>query len=235
MRYQNPELREILAGEYVLGTLHGAARRRFERLLREDATLRQSVEAWERRLNPLAEALSPVEPPPKVWQALQARIAPPMAIRPTLWYRIEFWRPFGLITSALALILLLYLGLAPSPELPPSYVAVLIDSQAQSVWLVSATKQSRQITIEVLKPQPISADKAFELWALLGVGQAPRSLGLIPGSGRKTITLPTQAGKALADTIALAVSLEPAGGSPTGVATGPVLYQGAWLSLGEKN
>ncbi|MBI4639603.1 MAG: anti-sigma factor [Candidatus Tectomicrobia bacterium] len=234
MRYHNPELREILAGEYMLGTLHGAARRRFEQLLREDAALRQSVEAWERRLNPLAEALQPVEPPQKVWQTLQQRIALPMAIRPSFWYRIEFWRPFGLITSAVALILLLYLRLAPSPELPPSYVAIISDSQGQPVWLVSVTKRSRQMTIEVLKPQQISLDKAFELWAV-PKGQVPRSLGLIPSSGSQIITLPTQAGKALVDVIALAVSLEPTGGSPTGVATGPVLYQGAWLPLGEKN
>lgn len=39
--------------------------------------------------------------------------------------------------------------------------------------------------------------------------------------------LATQAGESLSGIPALAVSLEPPGGSPTGQPTGPVLYSGA--------
>ena len=40
------------------------------------------------------------------------------------------------------------------------------------------------------------------------------------------VNLPTPAGQALQNIPALAVSLEPPGGSPTGLPTGPVLYSG---------
>lgn len=49
MKYDNDELRNKLAGEYVLGTLHGYARARFESLLKYDANLRRIVADWSNR------------------------------------------------------------------------------------------------------------------------------------------------------------------------------------------
>jgi len=67
----------------------------------------------------------------------------------------------------------------------------------------------------------VQADKALELWAVPPKG-APRSLGLISANGTTIV----KKGKVLVDTAALAVSLEPPGGSPTGAPTGPVLWAG---------
>src|SRR3989442_2452755 len=67
----------------------------------------------------------------------------------------------------------------------------------------------------------LEANRALELWALPGSG-APRSLGLISASGATVV----KKGKVLEGATGLAVSLEPAGGSPTGAPTGPVLYVG---------
>lgn len=231
MRYDNPELRQILAGEYVLGTLQGAARRRFERLLQADLDLQQLVESWEQRLNPLAESLLPVEPPPRVWQSVQRRIAPVQLERVTLWQRVHFWRGFALVSSALAVGLFLYLLLTPRPALVPTYIAVLHDTQARPIWLISAPASFHQLTIKVLESQSLQRDQAFELWVLPRGGQAPHSLGLLPPTGSITLAVPSPVEQLLPDALGLAVSLEPAGGSPTGLPTGPVLYQGVWLSL----
>jgi anti-sigma-K factor RskA len=59
------------------------------------------------------------------------------------------------------------------------------------------------------------------LWAVPGKG-APRSLGLISASGASVV----RKNKLPVGTAALAVSLEPPGGSTTGAPTGPVLYVG---------
>jgi anti-sigma factor RsiW len=63
MTSNGTDLRDCLAAEYVLGTLSGPARRRFERDLEQDDALRALVVAWEERLGTIATAL-PVEPPP---------------------------------------------------------------------------------------------------------------------------------------------------------------------------
>ena len=67
MNYRRPRLRTALAGEYVLGTMLGLARRRFEKLLNEDPVLRGEVESWQQNLAPLAESLPEQTPPPHVW------------------------------------------------------------------------------------------------------------------------------------------------------------------------
>jgi len=74
MRYDQPRLRDKLAAEYVLGTMTGRVRARFQRLFRYDATLRRDVTAWETRLAPLADLTSAVNPPARVWRAITARI-----------------------------------------------------------------------------------------------------------------------------------------------------------------
>jgi anti-sigma-K factor RskA len=74
VRYDQPQLRDKLAAEYVLGTMTGRVRARCQRLLRYDAALRRDVAAWETRLAPLADLTSAVNPPARVWRAITARI-----------------------------------------------------------------------------------------------------------------------------------------------------------------
>jgi anti-sigma-K factor RskA len=127
---------------------------------------------------------------------------------------------------------LLYIGLAPPPLAPsPNYIVVLNNPQGQPAWLVSADVRTGRLTIKTVHPQRLPANKAFELWMLPGGDQSPRSLGLIPVSGRRSVALPPPSTQVFAGAQGLAVSLEPAGGSPTGLPTGPVLYQGPLLSL----
>jgi anti-sigma-K factor RskA len=66
----------------------------------------------------------------------------------------------------------------------------------------------------------------YELWAL-PQGAAPKSLGVIPPGAIVRVPLPATAEELLTSIPALAVSLEPPGGSPTGQPTGPVLFSGS--------
>ena len=74
MNYARAELADRLASEYVLGTLQGGARRRFEALLPAHPMLRQAVTRWHDRLQPLARAIPPVAPAPAVWERIEARL-----------------------------------------------------------------------------------------------------------------------------------------------------------------
>jgi len=69
------------------------------------------------------------------------------------------------------------------------------------------------------------ATRSAELWVIAGDG-VPHSLGLLPaGGGRMPVSSANRARLAAGAT--LAVSLEPIGGSPTGLPTGPVVATGA--------
>ena len=219
MKYNDPELRQRLASEYVLGTLHGRARARFERLLRSDARLRDEVAAWQTRLMPLADAVPPVTPPPRVWRNIRTRIGMQVISR----WSLVFWRNLGLISTAAALMLAVYLAILPQRTPALTYVALINDTHAKPAWVVSA--RGSQLTIKSLAPHALAANQSLQLW-LLPSGAKPVSLGLVPLAGSKTAALPIQVSGQFAHASAVAISLEPAGGSPTGQPTGPVLYQG---------
>jgi anti-sigma-K factor RskA len=89
-----------LAAEYVVGTLHGRARRRFEAMARDDREVAAIVERWEAQLTPLAEGISPIEPPARLWGAIEARIAPPRSA--SVSSADAFWRTFGMLAAGLA-------------------------------------------------------------------------------------------------------------------------------------
>jgi anti-sigma-K factor RskA len=237
-----PELHERLAAEYALGTLRGAARRRFERWMREDAAIAQAVARWQERVAPLAAAVEPVTPPQRVWRAIEERIGAGRSASSGFWDNLAFWRALGLTATGSAAALLAATVLlaprvpepAPAPVvlrvpaegMPNAYLAVLSDPKSQKpVLVVSAGVKSDQLWIKTLDPSIHVPDKSLELWAL-PTGQAPKSLGLVTASGKAALKLVAAADQSLGDIPALAVSLEPRGGSPTGAPTGPVLFSG---------
>lgn len=64
---QHPELLQRLAASYALGTLRGGARRRFESLAREHATVRAAALVWQTHWSGLAELQPGSMPDPAVW------------------------------------------------------------------------------------------------------------------------------------------------------------------------
>ena len=231
MDYSRPTLADRLAADYVAGTLRGPARRRFEALLPAHPALRAAVGSWQNRLMPLTASLAQVVPPPRVWQRIEARIdgtaSSPTESARGWWARLALWR--GL--TALATVATLSLGVllaVPSPVLPP--VVVVLSAAGgpaadggvmPASFVASISGDGRAMVTKPLTQVKLDSDRALELWALPPKG-APRSLGLISANGATVV----QRGRVLDDTAALAVSLEPQGGSPTGAPTGPVLFVG---------
>ena len=74
MNYQRPQLLEELAAQYVLGTLRGPARRRFERYCARNASALHAVRRWEDRLVDLLAGVVPVAPSTLVWDRIKFRI-----------------------------------------------------------------------------------------------------------------------------------------------------------------
>ena len=116
--------------------------------------------------------------------------------------------------------------LGPQSERPyQGVVVVLAGSDSKPAMVATADRDSRFLTIKAVAAVDLPRDRALELW-MLPTGKAPVSMGLIPASGVRRVPLRSPVGVALQDIPALAVSVEPAGGSPTGAPTGPVIYSG---------
>lgn len=249
MRYRNkPELQDRLAAEYVLGTLRGGARLRFEGWMRDDAALRQAVRDWENRLGPMAEAVPERVPPRRVWRRIEDRVgasAAGPAAPAGFWDSLAFWRNWGLIATGCAAALVGALALrAPQVvEVPvvqqvevaprgmqPSYIAVLhaaAPNDDRLMFVAYAPRHSDELWVKRVEMPGEPADHSYELWGLPAqAGGAPVSLGVIPSSEKGTIKLAAAADQSLRDFPALAITIEPAGGSRDGKPSGKVIAKG---------
>jgi len=222
MNYQHPKLIEELAAQYVLGTLRGRARRRFERVCARNAKALDAVRQWEDRLVDLLAGVVPVAPSSVVWDQIKFRVRRDRALRPKrVGATFGNWR-FALAAgiAALAIAFGLWTGFGPGRT---EQIATVWDQQTQ-MWSIEATRSRGALQVNASANLMLDPARAYELWALPGGGAAPVSLGLMPKSGQWTLQLNDAQRLALSRSKQIAISLEPPGGSPTGAPTGPVLF-----------
>ena len=231
MDYSRPELADRLAAGYVIGTMRAGARRRFEVLLPAHPALRAAERAWQDRLMPLTLAIKPEQPSAEVWQRIEARLfgqqaqaqaAPAAAV---WWRQLGFWRGFSALAGVAALSLGVMLA-NPGATAPPVLVVLMSTNPVDpnlvaASFVASISGDGRALVTRPLLNVSLQADRSFELWSIPTAGK-PRSLGVISASG-KSVVNPK---KELAGAEALAVTLEPVGGSPSGQPTGPIVFSG---------
>jgi len=231
MRYDNGELQELLAAEYVLGNLRGGARRRFVALMHRHPGLRRSVAHWEEHLFPLVVGAPAVQPPARVWRAISARIAGTRSAADT---HLVWWRKMAMAGTAFALVALLYVGFAPPREPPATMIAVLTDARAEPSILISwtaAQAAQRQVSVRILTHPDMAPSTSWEAWLLPADAAPPISLGLITNEIHQTLQVSAASARALDRAIAIGVSVEPKAGSVTGRPTEPFLLKGPALRL----
>lgn len=210
MNYQHPALLDKLAAEYVIGTLHGGARRRFEQILRESHAARISVQAWENRLHLMAATVPAVNPPNHVWQKIQARLNPRTRTQKTPWWRALF--PLATFACGLCLALGVVLQQpavlnlqAPPVNLPASYVGFLFDAEQTPTLTASVLRHGKVLSVKQLKPIPLQANETLTLWALPKNGPA-FAVGPLPNAQKGQITLNDSAEKLFAQVARLVVT-----------------------------
>lgn len=213
-----------LAAEYVLGTLHGPARRRFGRLMNDRADVRSTVWRWERDLSVLAEGLEPEKPPRRVWKNILRRTQ----VSGTSSARIFDWvRGLWLAVPAAAAAAWLAIVFMPSTDF--ERVAVVADAETR--WVISVDLDGGILEKKAVNPPDPEPSTDFELWILAAEGP-PLSLGVLPTtSGLVESRIPAQLMDALGESSTIAISVEPAGGSQTGLPTGPVVYTASLLNI----
>lgn len=238
MRIQeHPQLLQKLAAEYVLGTLRGGARRRFETYLKQDPMVLQAVREWQAHLLPMAEFAKSQPVSAEVWLAVERRLG--LLKKNDRWeywrqlrQDLSFWRGLGLVSTTAALVLVsVLLGQRAEQSLPtsPTYVATLSDEKAQTQVLISGNRAKRKMTVRMVQAQAIAANQSLELWSIAKDGKI-RSLGLIAANGEVELALPDFLVPEA--TNILAISLEPKGGSGNPEKpSGPILFKGVWLQV----
>jgi anti-sigma-K factor RskA len=208
---------DALAAEYVLGTLDASERATVAARRQREQALDAAILACEKRLSPLLDLVPPVEPPAGVWAAIQAqldqqKIASPLVSTGSnvidLQRRLAVWRRAAVAASALAASLLVTIGVRETTRTtqPRNFVAVFQKDDALPSFLLSIDLESRQLTIK-----PVSAD-------------TPAGKSVLEGRGLTTKAALSAYDKAVVENATFGVSLEPAGGSPTGQPTGPVFH-----------
>jgi anti-sigma-K factor RskA len=221
----NPGL-DALCGEYLLGALRGAARRRFERARREEPRVAARLRHWEGTFTPRYTAMIEVAPPARAWKRL-ARELELSRYRPRWHRRPGFWRNWAVAaTFALAAAVGLR-TIDPDAGLAPPAQAIARLSGEGMAPPVTAFLSADRRALELRAARPVIAGPAqsYELWLLPAGGGPPVSLAVL-GALDARFALPPERFARLRSGARLAVSVEPAGGSPSGAPTGAVILIG---------
>jgi anti-sigma-K factor RskA len=193
----------------------------------------------------LAEpSVEPAAPQPPA-RAERAAIVERSANVVQLSLRVKQWRSLAIAMQAIAALLAIYVAAAQFyPELIPlrgrvaeqqtaqapaqlaaRLVAVLQQDPTSPAFLLTVDPQSRTLIVRRVSATPEDG-RSYELWLIAKGSPAPKSLGLVGNDEFTQRSIPGNLDLATIRSASYAVSLEPAGGSTSGVPSGPVLFTG---------
>lgn len=254
MNWGDREDRIVAAGEYVLGTLDPEARAQLDARMATDSALQAEMYLWQDRLLPFASRVAPAEPDTGLWTAIAARMSPqgnafaeapgesamrsvatkstagrPAANDP-VWRRLWRWQltgGLGIFASVVLAMLLVFRQPAVEPQ---RFLTMLQAPDTQRTgWLVEATAGRRIRLVPVGTNDPVPAGKSLQFWTKPQDAAGPTSLGLVrPGT---PVELPASRSPPLGEQQLFELTLEPEGGSPTGLPTGPIVFVGRSIRL----
>lgn len=225
MKITNQKWLDALCGEYMVGTLRGKARQRFERAVREDAGVAQRLKYWQGlfalRYTPMIEA----QPSPKIWKRLERGLDLARFREP--WHRrAGFWRGWaGAATAALALAIGMQ-TLRPLPQTPAAVEIAQLAGKAEVTRVaVKMSPDGRTLELQPARAVVAGPAQSYELWLIPAEGGAAISIAVL-GNLESRFALPAAQVGRVKTGAKLAITVEPAGGSPTGKATGPIILLG---------
>ena len=219
---------DVAAAELALGLLEGEERGAALRRVLAEPGFAAQVEWWRSRLAVLFDLWPERTAPPHLAARIEASLDGTQAPAQTSRFA---WPALAAVTSAIAASLLLFVMVRPEPTVPisqpipvarPTSVLVAMLGDAKSP--VAAVYDPANGALRVSAGPGVPDERVAQLWVIGGDG-VPHSLGLL--SGRPTSLAPRGVDRGrIAPGATLAISVEPLGGSPTGLPTGPVVATG---------
>jgi len=212
---------DVAAAELALGLLEGEDRATALRRMLAEPDFARDVERWRLQFGALFAGVASVVPAPELGERVIARLDGPARVRP------GYWKPFAIASSLAAASLFGVLMIRPDPALPPP-VTIAAAAPMVAAFMVEgieaplvATYDSANGRLSMPGPMPVPAGKSAQLWAIVGT-DAPQPLGLFHDAGGR-VEADARSPTPMEPGTKFAISLEPEGGSPTGLPTGPVV------------
>ncbi len=192
MKYRDSSIVDLLCAEHVLGTLAGAARRRFERLIEQRPDLRRRREEWDLRLNAMAVESVEVVAPPGAWAKVLSRIdgSSSGSNEPGLTQRLSFWRGLTLASWSAAIVMAILLVMPGQAPDAPGYVVMLRDEHQTPIWVIKMAPDAAQLLVNKAGQMDMPAGKRCDLWLQPPGSENPYRLGSLPDQGQMTIAVP---------------------------------------------
>ncbi len=223
---------QVLVAEYALGLLEGGERAALARRIATEPALAADLRLWRARLATLDDEFTEVPAPASVLQRLETRVFGAPA-RTGWWNSLVLWRGLTAAAAAVAVIAVGFNLMQPRVD-PAAFATQLVAAiQAQEgfgIEFVAVYDQVHgQVRITSLKGDAVP-DKDYELWYIKG-DQPAVSMGVLPVNQKREIPLDAAAKAAIEPGTVFAVTLEQKGGSPTGVAQGPIVAVGTATAI----
>ncbi|CAN1554598.1 putative anti-sigmaE protein [Rhabdaerophilaceae bacterium] len=236
MTQHDAQTLDLIAGSFVLGTLESSEREEAETMFANRPDFQRMVLSWQAKFAPLDANVALVQPKPELWTRIDAALPPQAGAQRSalassgrawwhaIWESLDFWRPAGLAGALASLVLAFGLAVLVNRPAPgPALVAVLNAGDGRAVAIVNAYANG-EVELIPLDRIDVPDGRIIEVWTLQSREQGPVSIGRMDQAKRLKLNL-DQLGKPDVNHL-FELTLEPAGGSPTGKPTGPILMKG---------
>lgn len=227
---------DAVADDYVLGLLEQAEAQAVEAEMERNPALQHAIARARERFLPL-DMTAPAGPASaELWERIERQLetlrpdmvrgetsAQPAANDNVIRKHLAFWRGTALAGLAASLLLAVALGWNLTRTVEPLVVAVLVNETGE-VQAVVEDFGSERALVRLLADVAVPADRTMQVWTLPSKETGPVSMGLLPQSRSMKLAPPNLPQPK--DAQLYEITLEPAGGSPTGRPTGPILAKG---------
>lgn len=209
---------------------------------KESAEERRAREDWDSMLAPLALAAPPAGPPADMFERIERRIegkadsatdgaADSAQVIRLAERRVRRWRAAAVAMTGIAACLALWIAIDPiGPGAPPTvpqrnYVALVTPEggggPAMIVEVRFADPVGEEAGVVTVQPLSIEApeDRVLELWRI-PPGETPQSVGLVDPDQPTLFNVAVEPGDVMA------ITVEPPGGAPGGIPSGPPILSG---------
>lgn len=221
------EERRAAVAEYVLGLGTADERAAMARAIETDAALAAEAVFWEKHFARFNQEFASVAPPESMLARIEARLFPDLAPKGKWYDSLVFWRGLAGLAVAGALMAIGLNVLAPftgQPQETVQLIAALQPVESDVGFVARYRSDTGELRISGTG-SPAAAGSDYELWFIEGE-DAPVSMGVIAVGETLSVAVDESLRERLTEGITLAVTLEVAGGSPTGQAQGPLVSAG---------